>query len=129
MVLSGAVGLAWGCARELSAILFAPVREAASTGRTKHEASTREARNLSRRSEAHLAKTHWGARMASVRSAGGRPLLRDGRARTLQPYLSNSPRAPVRDACSPAKRRRPVVPSQMPRRRRRVRRLQIRVLK
>ena len=59
--------------------------------------------------------------MASVRAAGGRPLLRNGRARTLQPYLSNSPRAPVRDAWSPAKRRRPVVPSQMPRRRRRLR--------
>ena len=59
MVLSRAVGLAWGCARELSAILVAPVREAASTGRTKHEASIREARNLSRRSEAHMVKTHW----------------------------------------------------------------------
>lgn len=71
MVLSGALGLAWGGARELSAILFAPVREAASTGRTKHEASTREARDLSRRSEAHLVKAI--GRSDGVRSRSRRP--------------------------------------------------------
>src|ERR1700716_3437544 len=47
-----------------------------------------------------------GARMASVQAASGRPLLRNDRARTLRPYLSNSPRAPVRDAWSPAKQHR-----------------------
>ena len=55
-----------------------------------------------------------GARMASVQAASGRPLLRNDRARTLRPYLSNSPRAPVRDAWSPAKQHRLGSPAECP---------------
>src|ERR1700693_935770 len=83
MVLSGAVGLAWGCARELSAILFAPVREAASTGRTEDEDSTREARDLSRRSEAHLVKAI--GRSNGVHSRSRRPTTSSEWPSTLSP--------------------------------------------